>query len=202
MQHEDKCLRKLFEKAAQEEQDDFEVQFKIKNGILCRLCKTFDVRDVSQVVLPIELRERILQLAHEAVTCGHQGRKKTKDRIWNQFWWPGLNACDICQRTVAKGKVANVPLGKMPAIDTPFGRVAVDIVGPIQPVIDKKNRYILTLVDYATRYPEAEPMNDVHAETVAETLVNMFTRVGIPREILSDQGSQFMSAVIIKVCRL
>lgn len=210
MQHEDKCLRKLFEKAAQEEQDDLDVQFKIKNGILYRLCKTFDGRDVSQVVLPIELRERILKLAHEAVMSGHQGRKKTKDRIWNQFWWPGLNAdvtrfcrsCDICQRTVAKGKVANVPLGKMPVIDTPFDRVAVDIVGPIQPVTDKKNRYILTLVDYATRYPEAEPMKDIHAETVAETLVNMFTRVGIPREILSDQGSQFMSAVMKEVCRL
>ena len=63
-------------------------------------------RDVSQVVLPIELRERMLKLAHEAVMSGHQGRTKTKDRIWNQFWWPGLNAdvtrfcrsCDICQR--------------------------------------------------------------------------------------------------------
>jgi len=53
MQHEDKCLRKFFKKAAQEEQNDLDVQFKIKNGILYRLCKAFDERDVLQVVLPI-----------------------------------------------------------------------------------------------------------------------------------------------------
>ena len=57
-----------------------------------------------------------------------------------------------------KGKVSPVPLEKMPLIETPFERVAVDLVGPIQPVTDRKNRYILTLVDYATRYPEAIPL--------------------------------------------
>ena len=58
------------------------------------------------------------------------------------------------------------------------------------------------MVDYATRYPEAQPLKDIHAETVAEALVNMFARVGIPKEILSDQGSQFLSAVMKEVCRL
>ena len=60
----------------------------------------------------------------------------------------------------------------------------------------------MTMVDYATRYPEAQPLKDIHAETVAEALVNMFARVGIPKEILSDQGSQFLSAVMKEVCRL
>lgn len=58
------------------------------------------------------------------------------------------------------------------------------------------NRYILTMVDYATRYPEATALKSVEAETVAESLITMFTRVGIPEEILSDQGSQFMSGVM------
>jgi len=58
------------------------------------------------------------------------------------------------------------------------------------------------MMDYATRYPEAVPLNDVQAETVAEALVNMFTRVGVPKEILSDQGSQFLSAVMKEMCRL
>ena len=111
-------------------------------------------------------------------------------------------SCDICQRTVAKGRVVNVPLGKMPVIDTAFDRVAVDIVGPIFPATENGNRYILTMVDYATRYPEAQPLKDIHAETVAEALVNMFARVGIPKQILSNQGSQFLSAVMKEVCRL
>ena len=58
------------------------------------------------------------------------------------------------------------------------------------------------MVDYATRYTVAQPLKDIHTETVAEALVNMFARVGIPREILSDQGSQFISSVMREVCRL
>ena len=81
---------------------------------------------------------------------------------------------------VARGQVVKVPLGKMPVIDTPFDRVAVDLVGPIFPATEKGYKYILTMVDYATRYP-AQPLKDIHTETVAEALVNMFARVGIPR---------------------
>jgi len=58
------------------------------------------------------------------------------------------------------------------------------------------------MMNYATRYPEAVPLKDIQAETVAETLLNMFTRVGVPKEILSDRGSQFLSAVMKEMCRL
>jgi len=84
----------------------------------------------------------------------------------------------------------------MPLINSPFKRVAVDLVGPIAPVTDRGNRYILVMVDNATRYPEATALKSIEAETVAEELVTMFTRVGIPEEILSDQGSQFLSGVM------
>ena len=79
----------------------------------------------------------------------------------------------------------------MPIIETQFSRVSVDLVGPIHPATDRGNRYILTMVDYATRYPEI-PLKDIQTETVAEAMVNMFTRVGVPKEILSDQGSQVL----------
>ena len=92
---------------------------------------------------------------------------------------------------VAKGRVANVPLRKMPIIDTPFDRVAVDLVGAIFPPTERGKRYILTMMDYATRYPEAVPLNDIQAETVAKALLNMFPRVGVLKEILSDQGVSF-----------
>ena len=49
-------------------------------------------------------------------------------------------------------------LSKMPIIDTPFDRVAVDLVGPIFPPTERGNKYILTMMDYATRYPEAVPL--------------------------------------------
>ena len=79
----------------------------------------------------------------------HLGIKKTLDRIVSEFFWLGICAdvdrccksCDICQRTIRKGRVTKVPLGKLPLIDTPFKRVSVQIDGPIEPRSDKKSRY-------------------------------------------------------------
>ena len=130
---------------------------------------------------------------------GHLGTKKTLDRVVAEFIWPGIcgdvarfcKSCDICQRTIQKGRVSKVPLGKLPLIDTPFMRVAVDIVGPIQPRSEKRNRYILTMIDYATRYAEAVALPSIETERIAEALVEMFSRVGIPDEMLTDCGSQF-----------
>lgn len=78
----------------------------------------------------------------------------------------------------------------------------VDLVGPLEPRITKGNKYILTLVDYATRYLEAVPLPGLETERVAEALVDIFSRVGIPREMLSDQGSQFTSDLLKEVSRL
>jgi len=52
------------------------------------------------------------------------------------------------------------------------------------------------MVDYATRYAEAVALKDITAETVAGALVNMFSRVVVPRELLSDQGGQLLSGVM------
>ena len=93
-------------------------------------------------------------------------------------------------------------MGKLPLINTPFKRVAVDIVGPIEPRSEKRNRYILTMIDYATRYPEAVALPSIETERVAEALVEMFSRVGIPDEMLTDCGSQFTAEVMKEVSRL
>ena len=111
-------------------------------------------------------------------------------------------SCDICQRTIQKGRVTKVPLGKLPLIDTPFKRVAVDKVGPIEPRSERKSRYILTMIDYATRYPEAVALSGIETERVAEALVEMFSRVRIPDEMLTDCGSQFTAEVMKEVSRL
>ena len=86
----------------------------------------------------------------------------------------------------------------MPLIDKPFKRVAIDLVGPISPP-SEGHRYILTLVDFSTRYPEAVPLKKIDTETVAETLVDIFSRLGVPEEILSDLGTQFFSDCLIEV---
>ncbi|XP_068250702.1 uncharacterized protein [Palaemon carinicauda] len=109
---------------------------------------------------------------------------------------------DACQRMVDKGRVKKVKLGRMPLIQEPFQRVAVDIVGPIEPRASDGSRYILTIVDYATRYPEAVALKNVDSVTVAEALLSVFSRVGIPKEVLSDRGTQFTSEVMREFNRL
>ncbi|KAL5497407.1 hypothetical protein EMCRGX_G013874 [Ephydatia muelleri] len=56
--------------------------------------------------------------------------------------------------------------------------------------------------DYATRYPEAVPVKAIDAEHIAEELVKIFARVGIPEEILTDQGSNFTSQLLAEMYQL
>ena len=76
-------------------------------------------------------------------------------------------------------------------------RVAVEIVGLIPPVTDKGNRYILTLVDFASRYPETIPTAPIDTERVAEAaLLEIFSIMEIPEKILSDMVTQFTSIMM------
>ena len=150
-----------------------------------------------------------MEVAYDSIFRGHLGIKKIKDRIRTNFYWPGMQgdvtslcrSCDVCQKTTAKGSVPRVPLGDMPLIDMPFRRVAVDLVGPISPPGEKGHRYILTLVDFATKYPEAVPLKNIETKTVAEALLDMYSRLGIIQEILSNLGTQFVSKRMEEVSR-
>ena len=156
------------------------------------------------------MRNEVLKLAHDSILAGHLGVRKMKQKVLSEFWWPGLDrdirkycrSCSVCQKTVPKGRLGPLPLGKMPIIDTPFSRIAIDLIGPIHPPSENGNRFILTVVDYATRYPEAVPLKKIDTETVAEALVDINSRVGVPREVLSDQGKQFTSDLMKEVGRL
>ena len=79
-------------------------------------------------------------------------------------------------------------LGRLPLIDTPFKRVAVDIVGPIKSRSNNRSGYILTMMDYATRYPEAIALPSIETKRVAEALVKMFSRVGVRDAMLRTVG--------------
>jgi len=50
--------------------------------------------------------------------------------------------------------------------------------------------------------PEAIPLKDIHTSTVAEALLEIFCRVGLPNKIHSDRGSQFTSDMMREVYRL
>jgi transposase InsO family protein len=87
-------------------------------------------------------------------------------------------------------------------VGAPFERIAIDIMGPL-PRPDSGNRYILVVMDYFTKWPEAYPLQDQEAETVAESLVTQFvSRYKVPLQLHSDQGSNFESALFGHMCKL
>lgn len=213
LQGEDESLNKVRNLDSIQERGSRKSWYTTKNGILYRIYQADSSKAdqvAKQVVVPTQLRPQVLSIAHESIMGGHLGIKKTFDKVTTSFYWPGIHgditrycrSCDVCQKTVSKGKVTKVPLERMPLIDVPFKRVAIDIVGKIFPTTESGYRYILTMVCYTTRYPEAVPLKHISTEAVAEALVSMFSRLGVPQEILSDQGSQFMSEIMVEVSRL
>ena len=73
-----------------------------------------------------------------------------------------------------------------------FDHIHVDIVGPLPP--SQNDRYLLTVVDRFTRWPEAIPLVDAQTTTCARALaLHWIARFGVPAELTSDRGSQFTS---------
>lgn len=86
--------------------------------------------------------------------------------------------------------------------DQPWSRISLDLVGPLNSTVNG-NRYLLTCVDFLTRFPECIALPDIKAETVARAFFeNIILRYGVPRELLTDCGSQFVSNLFTEICRL
>ena len=91
-------------------------------------------------------------------------------------------------------------MGTIPIIKTPLSQVAIHLIGPL-PASDWGDRWVLTLVDSATRYSKAIPLKCIETADVAERLVSIFSRVGVPEEMLSDRGAQFTSELMQEISR-
>lgn len=86
-------------------------------------------------------------------------------------------------------------------VGIPFECIGMDLVGPLERN-KTGNRFSLVIVDYATCYPKAVPLRIAMVPVIDAEFVMAFTRVGIPTEILTDQGSNVSSKLIAKLCRL
>ena len=136
------------------------------------------------------------------------GRKKTGNRVLQRFYWPTLfqdvaekcKTCPECQKTASRPKLT-APLIPLPIVDVPFEHIAMDIVGPL-PQSRSGNKYVLVICNYASRYPEVVPLRSKDASHMGEELLKFFSRVGIPKEVLADQGSNFMSKFLIETYRM
>ncbi len=166
-----------------------------------------DTNDVegSRVVVPFSFKHQVLVLAHDKV--GHMGVSKTRELINHYFSWPGVykdivrrvSNCASCQE-VNKYSPGKAPYQQAPPFCVPRERLAVDLVGPLARS-RHGYKYLLTSVCVAIRYPFTVPLKDVAAESVCEALLEIWSQIGIPREVLSDQGTQFMGKVMSQLCK-
>ena len=211
LQEEDPTLESI-RRAAENCPSSAGIGFFKRDGLLYRRWvpprQGLEAVEVEQLVLPKKCREDVLKIAHDIPLAGHMGKEKTARRILQRFYWPTLyvdvakfcKACMVCQK-FSKHKARRAPLIPLPVIEEPFKRIAMDIVGPL-PRSSSGQRYILVVCDYTTWYPEAIPLKSIDASHIAEQLVTLFSRYGVPEEILTDQGSNFTSQLLTEIYRM
>ena len=175
-------------------------EFECKNDLLYH--RTGKREEELQLAVPTTRRKKLIRLVHIYPMAAHMGRKRTSEKLCRRYWWPGLcqdvkrfiQECVECQRAVPMRK-SKAPLRMMPVFSTPFDRLAADIVGPL-PLTERKNKYILTIMDCSTWYPEAVLLRRVDAASVADALLQFFCRFGFPKELLTYRGSNFTSTLM------
>lgn len=120
-----------------------------------------------------------------------------------RYYWPTIHKdvgryirkCDRCQRMGRPTKYDEMPLFPQVVI-TPFDKWGLDFVGPIDLPSNGKS-YILVCTNYVTKWVEVKAMKHARDNKVVEFLYeDIFTRYGVPREIVTDQGAQFTSTLI------
>lgn len=136
--------------------------------------------------------------------AGHLGIRKTKARVLEEYWWPLINrdvteyvkTCHTCQLIGKPNqRPRSVPLKPTPVMEEPFSEIMIDIVGPLSKTTNGFS-YILTIMDMATRFPEAVCLRTCTAKAVTQALLKFFTQFGLPLRIKSDQGSHFTANII------
>src|SRR3954462_176453 len=144
---------------------------------------------------------------HSDHLAGHFAFDGTFQRTIICYYWPQMGddiknyiqACQTCQkfgRNRHKEPLHPIHVGE------PYDRVGIDLIGPL-PVTQRNNRYIIVMVDYLTKWPEAKPIPNKNAETIVSHFhEEIICRHGCPKELLSDQGTEFCNLVVNALCKL
>ena len=148
--------------------------------------------------LPKQMRTEMFGRLHN---MGHPGIKNSQRLISKHFVWPNMRKdiksmaqrCHECQANkITKHNKAEIKA--FPPNYAKFSSLHVDLTGPFEE--NKNCKYLLMMIDRYSRWLEAVPLEDIRSETVLNAfLLHWVARFGIPSEIFSDRGGQFLSEI-------
>ena len=164
-----------------------------------------------RLCVPNAVVPNLLRSLHVHPLAGHVGRTRTYKQARLHFYWPNMHehirraidGCVACKRAKARKPRLQVPMGQTSSgADERFRIFYADIVGPWPSTrAANSQKYLLTIQDATTKYPEAFVLNRITAERVTQVLIDeFFPRYGVGMKIVTDRGRQFVSSLFKHVC--
>ncbi|CAF2775804.1 unnamed protein product [Rotaria sp. Silwood2] len=179
--------------------------YKVKNSN-----KHYNQRIIGEkhlLVIPKTMQNKLLEWAHDHPTAGHGGQQKTLFRLTTKVYWESMkkdifnyiSACQSCQQFKYNNAPTASPM-QLHSVNEPWHTIGMDIMGPL-PTTARQKRFLLVIVDYFTRWIELFPLKSITSIDITNILTNeIFSRYGLPKHIVSDNGPQFISNLFKNFC--
>ena len=142
----------------------------------------------DRLVIPVSQRKEFIKDLH----VGHFGEEKTLLRARQLVFWPNLTedirsavrSCTTCQAD--RPSLQKEPMIPHDVPAAPWEKLGIDFFEW------NGNQYLL-VADYFSKFPIVRAMSSTSTAKTVSVLKTIFAEYGIPCEVFTDQGPQFVS---------